>query len=95
MNHIRAADSRPEWAEKLPLFVAEIRRIFTADELQTYFATATRVGPAWHVASDEQYGTMRGAGMFDDDIISAVSDAILFERARALLIGDTMADAAQ
>lgn len=42
LNHIRSADSRPEWAEKLPLFLAEIRRIFTADELQTYFAAATR-----------------------------------------------------
>lgn len=28
---------------------------------------------------------MRDAGMFDDDIISAASDAILFERARVLL----------
>ena len=95
LNHIGAADSTPEWAEKLPLFVAEIKRIFTADELRTYFATATRVGSAGHVASDEEYETMRGAGMFDEDIVSGAADAILFERARVLLFGDAIADAAQ
>jgi len=88
LNHIGAADSRPEWDEKLPLFVAEIKRIFTADELRTYFATTTRVGPAGHVASDEEYETMRDAGMFDDDVINGAADAILFERARVLVLRD-------
>ena len=88
LNHIRAADSRLEWAEKLPLFVAEIKRIFPADELRKYFATTTRVGPAGHVASDAEYATMRDAGMFGDDVISGAADAILFERARVLVLGD-------
>ena len=39
---IRKSD--PSWAEKLPLFVAEVKRIFTAEELRGYFATTTRVG---------------------------------------------------
>lgn len=95
LNHMRAAESSREWAEKLPLFVAEIRRIFTADELRQYFATATRVGAAGHVASDAEYETMRNAGMFDEDIVSGATDAILFERARALLLSDAIADAAQ
>lgn len=94
LNHIGAADSRPEWADKLPLFVAEIKRIFTADELRTYFAGTTRIGVAGHVASDNGYETMRDAGMFGDDVVSGAADAILFERARVLLIGDASADAA-
>ena len=88
LNHIRAADSRPEWAEKLPLFVVEIKRIFPADELRRYFATTTRVGAAGHVANDEEYETMHDAGMFDNDVISGATDAILFERARVLVLGD-------
>jgi len=88
LNHIRAADSGPEWAEKLPLFVTEIKRIFTADQLRTYFVTATRVGAAGHVGSDEEFETMRDAGMFDDDVVRGATDAILFERARVLLLGD-------
>ena len=49
LNYIRASDSDPSWAAKLPLFTAEIQRIFTTEELRTYFATPTRVGPAAHV----------------------------------------------
>jgi hypothetical protein len=91
LNYIRASDSDPSWAEKLPLFVAEIRRIFTAEELRGYFATTTRIGPAAHVATDEQYSTMRDAGAFGDDVVSGAADVILFERARVLLIGSAAA----
>ena len=87
LNYIRASDSDPSWAEKLPLFVAEVKRIFTAEELRGYFTTTTRVGPAAHVATDEQYVTMRDAGAFGDDVVSGAADAILFERARVLLMG--------
>ena len=87
LNYIRAADSDPSWAAKVPLFAAEIRRIFTTEELRAYFATTTRVGPAAHVATEEQYQTMRDAGAFDDDVVSGAADAILFERARMLLLG--------
>lgn len=87
LNYIRASDSDPSWAEKLPLFVAEVTRIFTAEELREYFATTTRVGPAAHVATDEQHVTMRNAGAFGDDVVSGAGDAILFERARVLSMG--------
>ena len=86
LNDVRASDSAPSWAAKLPLFTAEIKRIFTAEELLAYIATTTRVGPAAHVATDEQYETMRDAGAFDDDVVSGAADAVLFERARALLL---------
>jgi hypothetical protein len=87
LNYIRAADSDPSWAVKVPLFAAEIRRIFTTEELRAYFATTTRIGPAAHVATEEQYQTMRDAGAFDDDVVGGAADAILFERARILLLG--------
>lgn len=86
LNYIQVSDSDPSWAEKLPLFVAEVKRIFTAEELRLYFATTTRVGPAAHVATDEQYLTMRDAGAFGADVVIGAADAILFERARVLLI---------
>lgn len=85
LNYVRASDSDPSWAAKLPLF-AEIKRIFTAEELRADFATTTRVGPAAHVATKEQYETMRDAGAFDDDVVSGAADAVLFERARVLLL---------
>ena len=86
LNHIRAADSDPAWAATLPFFVDEIKRIFTAEQFAAYFATMTRVGAAAHVATEEQYQTMRDAGALDDDVIRGANDAVLFERARVLLL---------
>jgi len=86
LNYIRGSDVDPSWAAKLPFLAAEIRRIFTAEELCAYFATTTRIGPAAHVATDEHYLTMRDAGVFGDDVVSGATDAILFERARVLLM---------
>ena len=89
LNYIHASDDDRSFAEKLPLFAAEIRRIFTNEELGAYFATTTRVGAAAHVTTDEQYRTMRDAGAFDDNVVTGASDAILFERARQLLLAGT------
>ena len=88
LNYLRVSDSRSDWRERIPLFTEEIKRIFTVEELKTYFATTTRVGSAAHVATDAEYEFMREAGMFEDDVISGAADAILFERTRALLLGE-------
>jgi hypothetical protein len=53
----------------VPKFAAEIHQIFTDEELQAYFATATRVGVAGHVCTEAQYETMRDAGAFDEDVV--------------------------
>jgi hypothetical protein len=87
LNYIQAADADPAWQANLPQFAAEIRPIFTSDELRTYFDSTTRVGAPAHVLTEDQYQTMRDAGALDDDVITGASDAILFERARALLLG--------
>jgi hypothetical protein len=92
LNYIRAADADPSWKANLWPFAAKIREIFTNDELRTYFATTTRVGAAGHVLTDEQYQTMRDAGALDDDAVTGAADAILFERARALLLGGAASD---
>lgn len=92
LNYIRAADSDPSWAANVPKFAAEIRQIFTDEELKAYFATATRIGVTGHVCTEEQYETMRDAGAFDEDVVTGATDAILFERARALLLGGAVLD---
>jgi hypothetical protein len=76
----------------VPKFAAEIHHIFTDEELQAYFAPATRVGVAGHVCTEEQYETMRDAGVFDEDAVTGATEAILFERARALLLGGETLD---
>jgi hypothetical protein len=92
LNYIQAADADPAWQANLPQFAAEIRQIFTNEELRTYFDTTTRVGAVAHVSTEEQYQTMRDAGALDDDVVTGAADAILFERARALLPGSEISD---
>jgi hypothetical protein len=92
LNHVRASDSDPSWAATLPLLANEIKGIFTAEELAMYFAMTRRVGPVAHVATEEQYQTMRDAGALDDDVVRGAVDAVLFERARVLLLGDATPD---
>ena len=41
---------------------------------------------------EEQYETMRDAGAFDEDAVIGATDVILFERARALLLGGAALD---
>jgi len=65
---------------------------FTDEELQAYFATATRIGVTGHVCTEEQYETMRDAGAFDEDVVTGATDALLFERARELLLGGAALD---
>jgi hypothetical protein len=45
-----------------------------------------------HVCTEEQYETMRDAFAFDEDVVTGATDAILFERARALLLGGEALD---
>jgi len=74
LNYIHAADSDPSWEVNVPKFAAEIRQIFTDDELQAYFASATRIGVNGHVCTEAQYETMRDAGAFDDDVVTGATD---------------------
>ena len=92
LSYIHAADSDPSWAANVPKFAAEIHRIFTPEELQAYFATATRVGAAGHVCTEAQYKTMRDAGALGEDVVRGATDALLFERACALLLGGATSD---
>jgi len=78
LNYLRASDSDPSWAATIPLFAAEITQIFPIYELREYFATTTCVGPAAHVATEEQYRTMREAGMFGNGFDAAHSHTYLF-----------------
>jgi nucleotidyltransferase-like protein len=92
VTYIRAADSDPSWQANVPKVAAEIHQIFSDEELHSYFATATRIGVTGHVCTEEQYETMRDAGAFDEDVVTDAADALLFERARALLFGGATSD---
>lgn len=86
-NHIRLADHDPAFDTELPNFVKEIKRIFTPDEILTYFRQLRGLGAAAHVAgSDAEYRELRSLGMSNDDMLYQAKDVLLAKRMRALLL---------
>jgi hypothetical protein len=59
VNFVRASDTHPEFAQELPNFVAEIKRIFGPQEIQGYLQSIRRVGPTAHIGTDEEIEFMR------------------------------------
>jgi hypothetical protein len=43
MRYAETAEARPEFARELPMFVAEVRAIFSRDDIQAYLSVLERV----------------------------------------------------
>ncbi len=84
---VRAANTRPEFAREIPDFIAEIKTIFTSQEIRTYLDNLERVGAAGHVMTDEQYQVMRDAGALDSNVVRGAEDAIIVGRIKEMLLG--------
>ena len=56
------AERAPEWREQLPLFVAEIKQLFSPGEIRGYLDGVRQVGPLGHVLSDDEFEEFRAAG---------------------------------
>jgi hypothetical protein len=86
LNFIDIADTKPEWAEELPKFVAKIKEIFQPWEINAYLENVKRVGPMGHACTDEQYEVFLRAGAVDDNAVIAAEQIVLLERAKELLL---------
>jgi hypothetical protein len=88
VKFMRMAERSPEWREQFPMFVAEIKGLFSPEEIRGYLGRIHRVGPLGHVLTDEQFEEFRAAGAVEDDPISGAEDVLRVERARALLLSE-------
>ena len=88
MNHVRAADDHPEFAEELPKFITEIHKIFPLPLLQNYLETVQRLGALGHVLSKDDHDFMRAAGAIESENNPRIvaRDAITFNRIKVLLL---------
>jgi hypothetical protein len=89
LEFVRASNTRPEFAGELSDFVHGIKNIFTPDEIRSYFEHLTRVGPAGHVLTDEEYNVMRDAGALDTSVVRGGEDVIIVERMKEMLLDDS------
>ncbi len=88
VEFMRMAERSPEWREQFPMFVAEIKRLFSPEEIRGCLSRIHRVGPLGHVLTDEQFEEFRAAGAVEDDPISDAEDVLRVERAQALLLSE-------
>jgi len=86
VEFMRVAERASEWREQLPMFVGEIKRLFSSEEIRQYLDEIHRVGPLGHVLTDEQFEEFRAAGGVEDDPVGDAEDVLRVERARALLL---------
>lgn len=76
VEFLRMAERAPEWREQLPLFVAEIKQLFSPEEIRGYLDGVRRVGPLGHVLSDDEFEEFRAAGAVEDDPVGGAEDVL-------------------
>jgi len=86
VEFLRMADRVPEWYEQVPMFVAEIKQIFSPEEICQYFDSVRRIGPLGHVLTDEQFEEFYAAGAVEDNVVEGAEDVLRVGRARRLLL---------
>ena len=88
LTFIEESGRSEEVRRELPRFVQEVRRMFSHEELEEYFATVRRVGALGHVMSDAEYEVFREADGGNNPVDGA-RYVLLVERAKELLGIDT------
>ncbi len=86
VEFLRMAETKREWREQVPMFVAEIQQLFDPEELRRYFDGVRRIGPLGHVMTDAQFEEFRAAGAVEDIPVEGAENVLRLERARRLLL---------
>ena len=81
LNYAEAAVTRPEFARELPRFVAEVRNIFSAEELRHYLGRLERMA----AMDDEQAPAAE-----DDDFLMDTPEQRAAARARLAQLKDLL-----
>jgi hypothetical protein len=87
-SFVRAAEGNPDFAAELPAFIAEIRRLFTAEEIRTYLDRLERTKflapeePDWEI--DDLDDEAEEEPWPDNPVLGA-EELLRFSRVRQLL----------
>jgi len=88
VEFVRVAERASEWREQLPMFIAEIKQVFSPEEIRGYLDGLRRVRPLGHILSDEEFEQFRTAGAVEDDPVGGAEGVLRVERARRLLLAE-------
>ena len=85
IDFVRESENDPLFKNQLPLFVQEVKRIFTQDEIRTYLNAVENTGAEGHVLSPEDLEFMRDADVFAEDPVRAAEDVLIVEQLKEML----------
>ena len=87
LNFLEVAETKPEWQAQLPLFIAEIKRLFESWKIAEFLETPRRLGALGHVADYEGHEMFRMQVDDADNVREDARNLRLLEWARELLLG--------
>lgn len=85
IDFVRESENDPLFKNQLPLFVQEVKSIFTKDEIRAYLDAVENTGAEGHVLSPEDLEFMREAGVFAEDPVRAAQDVLIVEQLKEML----------
>jgi len=88
VESLRMAERTPEWRKQLPMFVAEIKQIFSPEEIRGYLDSIRRVGSLGRVLTDVEFEEFRAADAVEDEPVGGAEDVLRVERARRVLLAE-------
>lgn len=86
LNFLEVAETRREWRDAIPTFVAEIKALFESWQLSEFLNTPRRLGALGHVADDEAHRMLRQGLEESEQIQEDARNLLLLEWAKELLL---------
>ena len=85
------AETDQDFRAAIPDFVAEIKDIFSPDQLSAFFDTPRRLGALGHAASEEGHKLLRDQLDEEQRLREDARNLTLFEWAKELLLDEDLA----
>lgn len=86
LNSLEVAETRHDWRNAIPTFVAEIKALFEPWQLSEFLNTPRRLGALGHVADDESHRMLRQGLEESERIQEDARNLLLLEWAKELLL---------
>ena len=80
------AETKPEWREEIPQFIAKINAIFERWQIAEFFEPPRRLGALGHTADEESHKAFRSQLDESEKLTEDARNLLLIDWARQLLI---------
>ncbi len=86
VNFVQESDKDPVWAKQLPVFLSEVKQIFSPIELREYLENIRYTGTLAHTANEDEFELLQNNWVFDPDPVSGAEDMMIVARIKEMLL---------